>query len=156
MRKIKVGKYKSHIQKRPTIKPTPSMFGTVALNGKKYKHGKSVAEEKWLNRLNVPERSKVVYGFMGKILILDGFDPSRKIAYEYLGAPYHGSHKVYPRNRDVPLWIGKTPNQLYTETVNRFNFLHSLGFKVYFVWDLDYKTGKTLGRFYRGPGDNLY
>ena len=129
----------------------------VKVGNSNIKHGISKSEVEWLNLLNVPERSKVVYGFKGKIMILDGYNPKTNTAYEYNGLAFHGSHKVYPRNRDMLIpWLGKTPNQLYLGTIERYNFLHSMGIKVFFVWEDDWKKRKSNGRYYRGPGDNLY
>ena len=65
--------------------------------------------------------------------------------------------EIIPKNRDTIIpWLGKTPNQLYYGTIERYNFLQSVGMEVFFVWDYDYKAHKSIGRFYRGPGDNLY
>ena len=70
---------------------------------------------------------------------------------------FHGSHKVYPKNRDsiIP-WLKKSPNQLYNETIERYNYFLSIGLRVFFVWEDDFKKRRSNGRFYRGPGDNLY
>lgn len=131
--------------------------GFVSVGNKKIRHGQSLSETEWLNMLNVPERSKVVYGFKGKILVLDGYDPKTNTAFEYNGLAYHGSHKIYPRNRDAIIpWLGKTPNQLYYGTIERYNFLQTIGMKIFFVWEDDYKKRRSNGRYYRGPGDNLY
>lgn len=129
----------------------------ISKSNTKIRHGVSKAETQWLDRLNVPERSKLMRGFNGKIMIIDGYDPVHRIAFEYNGDNFHGSHKSYPtkRNEIIP-WLNKTPNQLYGTTIERYNFLYSMGIKVFFVWESEYKAGKTLGRFYRGPGDNLY
>lgn len=121
------------------------------------KHGISNSEIEWLNLLNVPERSKLIRGFKGKIYIVDGFDPKTHTCFEYNGLAFHGSHKAYPKNRDTIIpWLNKTPNQLYLETIERYNYLLSIGCRVFFVWEDDYKKHRSNGRFYRGPGDNLY
>lgn len=121
------------------------------------KHGISASEIAWLNKLNVPERSKLIRGWKGKIYIVDGYDPRTNTCFEYLGNSWHGSHLTYPTNRDIIIpFLKKTPNQLYNETVERFNFLQSIGCKVFFIWESDDKKKRSMGRFYRGPGDNLY
>ena len=121
------------------------------------KHGISLSETQWLNLLNVPERSKLIRGFHGKIYIADGFDPKTRTVFEYNGLTFHGSHKAYPRNRDAIIpWLKKSPNQLYNETIERYNYFLSIGLKVFFVWEDDFKKRRSNGRFYRGPGDNLY
>ena len=121
------------------------------------RHGTSKSETEWLNLLNVPERSKLIRGFKGKIYIVDGYDPKTNTCYEYNGLAFHGSHKAYPKNRNLIIpWLGKTPDQLYLETIQRYNYLMSIGCRVFFVWEDDFKKHKSNGRFYRGPGDNLY
>lgn len=130
--------------------------GMLQINGRQYKVGTSKIEKEWLDLFQITERQKVIYGFNGKILVVDGIDTKKRIVYEMLGGHAHGSHKTYPKNRDIKTWLGKTPNEMYYETINRFNFLHSLGYQVMFVWDYEFRVRKTFGRFYKGPGDNLY
>ena len=131
--------------------------GFVSVGNKKIKVGTSNIEKEWLDFLHFPERSKVIYGFKGTVLVLDGYDPKTNTAAEMLGEIFHGSHKTHPTNRDTAIpWLGKTPNQLYYGTIERFNFLQSIGMKVFFVWSQDFKKRRSNGRFYRGPGDNLY
>lgn len=128
----------------------------IATNGRKIRHGVSKSELEWLNRLGVPEKSKVIILF-GKTYVVDGFDPKTNTCYEYNGLRFHGSHKIFPKNRDVKdPWLGKTPNELYYGTLQRYALFKSVGWRVFFVWEDDYKSGKSLGRFYRGAGDNLY
>ena len=43
---------------------------TISKSNTKIRHGVSKAETQWLDRLNVPERSKLMRGFNGKIMIL--------------------------------------------------------------------------------------
>lgn len=134
----------------------PKQTYSIATNGCKVRHGSSKMEEVWLNRLNVPVRSKVIILF-GKTMVIDGFDPKTNTCFEYNGLRFHGSHKVFPSNRDMrDPWLGKTPNELYYGTLQRYALLTSCGFKVFFCWEDDFKSGKSLGRFYRGKGDNLY
>lgn len=131
-------------------------IGLLQINGRNYKVGTSKIEQQWLDSFHVINRQKVIYGFKGKVLIVDGIDPQRKIIYEMLGGFCHGSHITYKQNRDTKTWLGKTPNEMYYETINRFNFLYSLGYKIIFVWDYEYKAHKSNGRLYMGPGDSLY
>lgn len=127
----------------------------VKVGNKYYRVGTSKSEKDWLDRLGIKDRQKVFYGFAGKVFVVDGIDEIHKIVYEYLGEQAHGSHKTYKTNRDKLTWLGKTPNQLYYETLARFDYLNMIGYRVFFVWYLDNKKGIT-GRFYRGKGDNLY
>ena len=88
-------------------------------------------------------------------MVVDGIDYSKRIVFEYLGAHCH-SIRAYPKQKwDIPTWMGKTPREMYNETVNRFKFLHANSWKVFFVWDYEFKKGQ-LGRLYRGGNDDLY
>ena len=137
------------------INPNDKFTFVKDTNGRSYRAGKSKAADKWLDKLGVVDREKVIAAF-GKTYIIDGIDLTQKIAYEYLGNTYHGSHKTFPINRDIPIkFLNKTPNQLYNGTIERFKFLTLIGFKVFFVWESDDKKG-FMGRFYMGNNDNLY
>jgi len=136
-------------KKRPAV-------GMLQIHGKTYRVGTSKIEQQWLDLLQVKDRQKVIYGFNGKVLVVDGIDTKNRVIYEMLGGHVHGSHKVYKTNRDQKTWLGKTPNEMYYETVARFNFLRQLNWKILFVWDYDFKVKKSFGRFYKGPGDSLY
>lgn len=158
--KIKTYKPKrilSRVAKRKIFMPKkPKQVFSIANNGRKVRHGVSRAEIEWLNKLNVPERSKIIILF-GKTYVVDGFDPKTNTCYEYNGDRFHGSHKVYRINRNIKdSWLGKSPDELYYGTLQRYALFKSVGFKVFFVWESDYKTGKSLGRYYRGGNDNLY
>ena len=147
-----------HHRKLPLFhrpKKVSNLTYAVMSNGKKVRVGASNAEKEWLDKLKVPERQKVMI-IRGKFFSLDGFNPATRTAFEYNGDAYHGSHKVYPKNRNVLTWLGKTPNELYIKTIERYDLLNSIGIKVFFVWDSEYKKGTSTGRYYRGHGDNLY
>lgn len=157
VKKTKAAKSRTATRKaiKKFCRPKKPKIGFVAVGKTKYKVGTSKAENDWLTALGVFDRQKIIYGFHGKILVVDGIDYNKKIIYEFNGEAFH-SILAYPRNKwDVKTWTGKTPRQMYNETVERYNFLYSLGFKIFFVWYKDYKQGK-LGRFFKGPGDNLY
>jgi G:T-mismatch repair DNA endonuclease (very short patch repair protein) len=146
----------SRARKRRILMPKkPRQTFVIADNGKKIKCGTSVSEAKWLDKLGILTRSKVIILF-GKTFVVDGYDPKTMTCYEFNGDYWHGSHKVYPNNRDViDKWLKKSPNQLYQDTLNRYNLFYQAGFKIFFVWESDYKKG-FLGRYYKGSGDNLY
>lgn len=126
----------------------------IADNGKKIRVGSSKEEKEWLDKLNISIREKVII-IAGKTFVVDGFDPKTRTCLEYNGSHAHGSHKVYPINRDIKTWLGKTPNELYYGTLERYKLLKWAGFKVFFVWDYQYKKG-NMGRYYNGGDDNLY
>lgn len=134
-------------------------FGSIKLSHGNLKFGLSKEEEAWLDKLQVPRRAVPIQGFVDlntkrrKIYIVDGYDPQTNTVYEYNGSRYHG----YPLKFNPLMFdkqLNKTYGQLYNETKERYYVLHSLGYKIIFVWDVDFKKGH-MGRYYRGPGDNL-
>lgn len=147
----------TRVAKRKIFMPKkPKQVFSIANNGRKVRHGVSRAELEWLAKLGVPEKSKVIILF-GKTYVVDGFDPKTNTCYEYNGDRFHGSHKVYKINRNIKdRWLGKSPDELYYGTLQRYALFRNVGFKVFFVWESDYKAGKSLGRYYRGGNDNLY
>ena len=138
-----------HRSKRQT-----NLTFAITNTGKKVRVGSSMAEKEWLDKFGVPERQKVII-VKGKFFSVDGYNAKTMTAYEFNGDAYHGSHKLYPKNRNIPNWLGKTPNELYMKTIERYDLLNMIGIKVFFVWESDYKKG-FMGRYYQGHGDNLY
>lgn len=134
-------------------------FGSIKMGHGSLKFGLSKEEDAWLDKLQVQKRAVPIQGFLDpntkrrKIYIVDGYDPNTNTVLEYLGSRYHGHPlKFNPLVYDKQL--GKTYGQLYNETKQRFYVLHSLGYRIMFVWDVDFKK-QRMGRYYRGPDDNL-
>lgn len=154
MKKIKSNiKTKKHLKKAHVLKKPNTGF--VAVGKSKYKVGTSASEKIWLDKLLIKDRQKVIYGFNGKVIVVDGVNVNTRTVYEYLGEHCH-SILAYPREKwDIKTWLGKTPREMYRNTINRFLFLQSLGWKVFFVWHRDFKKGK-LGRYFLGKSDTLY
>ena len=135
--------------------PKKKAIGLVKVGNTNYRVGTSKSEKEWLDKLGVRERQKVIFGFGGKILVVDGIDYENKTVYEYNGEQCH-SIRAYPKEKwDVKTWMGKTPREMYMATLHRFSFLYAMGWKVFFVWHKDFKKG-LMGRYYRGPQDDLY
>lgn len=145
-----------HFTRFPFCHPKKKSNLTYAIadNGKKIRVGSSKAENLWLDKLNIRVREKVII-IAGKMYVVDGFDPRTMTCFEYNGSHAHGAHKLYPTNRDTKTWLGKTPNELYYGTLERYRILKLHGFKIFFVWDYQFKRGE-LGRLYRGGSDDLY
>lgn len=151
---------KSRVAYKRTIKkfgkPTKPKIGFVAINGTKVRHGQSKSEEIWLNNLGIQERSKVIYGFNGKIYVVDGYDSKTKTCFEYLGNFYHAYPPMYRKIFDTVNPVTKTTyRQLYEGTKARFNLFHSLGFRVIYCWEEEFKKNKFAQRVYI-PGKELY
>lgn len=135
-------------------------FGTINVGNKTMKFGLSKSETEWLDRLSVPMRSVPISGLSiinskkTKTYIVDGFDPNSNTIYEFLGCVWHGHPTHY--NLDLFNAVNKRSfRDLYLETKNRFQIFHDLGYQVFFVWECEYKTKKSFGRYYKGLKDNL-
>ena len=122
--------------------------------GQHIKVGSSKIEGEWIDKLGVKIRSYVIYGFsktMNKrqIYVVDGYDPKNKICFEMNGNRYHGG-VGYPHHKVDPT-MKVTYGELYRKTLERYYVLHSLGYKIFRVWESDYKKGR-IGLFWN-PGD---
>lgn len=135
--------------------PTLNRFRKGVMNTfvKGLKVGTSQAEEDWLNKLGVTKRQVVFRGFNNKIYVIDGVDPVNKVAFEFLGCHWHG-HFTHLDLKAFNTMTKKTYGQMYVETKARFQYLYDLGWKVFYVWECDWKQGK-IGRYYKGLGDPL-
>jgi hypothetical protein len=128
----------------------------MALNSNtKIRHGVSKLESEILNYIPEAERSVLIRGFNNKIYIVDGYIRPRREIIEILGDFYHGNLTKYKPDQLNTL-CKKTMLQLYNETRERFAMFHSMGYKIRFVWEKDWKTKRSLGRYYTGPNDNLF
>ena len=102
----------------------------------------SLVELEFLNHIKVPEecRQKYVSGFK-----LDGYDPVTNTAIEFLGDYYHGNPIIYPRDK-INKTCDETFGKLYDDSFKKFDKLTLLGYKVKYIWELDWnlwiKSGK--------------
>lgn len=159
MRTSKTKTAKSRIATRKAIKkfcrPKKPKIGFVKVGNTNLRHGQSKTEDIWLNNLQVPERSKVIYGFNGKVYIVDGYNLATRTIYEFLGDFYHANPIKYKKVFDILNPLTKTTyRQLYEGTKARFALFHSLGFKIIYCWESDYKKNKFAQRIY-SPGKEL-
>lgn len=167
------------ISKKPTVKaPTrrrrshfhlPSLkrsnqklIGLTGYKNRTYnlRIGQSKSEVVWLNSLEPIfgckiEREKVVLGMpvignKREMFVLDGYIPKGNVAFEFLGGFFHGDKRLYNPNNYCKM-LNCTYGQLYAKTVRRFQVLHALGYKVFYIWELDWKNG-SKGKFWK-PGD---
>lgn len=149
--------YKNRFKKNNNYitKTRPPKLGFVKVGNTNIKHGISKLEIDILKNFPNAEHSKLIRGFGGKIYIVDGYISKNNEIIEILGDFFHGNLTKY-KPTDINPLCKKTMLQLYNETIVRFNMFHSLHFKVRFIWESDWKRFKSLGRYYRGPGDNLF
>lgn len=129
--------------------PKKPSIGFVKVGNTNIKHGLSKSEEIWLTNLQVPERSKVIYGFNGKVYIVDGYNQNTRTIYEFLGDFYHANPIKYAKIFDTLNPLTKTTyRQLYEATKARFNLFCSLGFRVIYTWESDYKKNRFAQKIY--------
>lgn len=143
------------LTKKRKVSPLVKRFkvGLMNTHVKGIKVGTSQAEEKWLNSLGIIKRQVVFRGFNNKVYVVDGVDPEKKIVYEFLGCNWHG-HYTHLKFDDFNTMTKKTNKIMYLETRERFQYFHDLGWKVFFVWECDWKKG-LIGRYYTGIKDIL-
>lgn len=122
--------------------------------------GTSKAECEWLNFMEKVfgckiEREKVILGMptignKREMFVVDGYIPKGNIVMEYNGSRWHGNPKLFnPNAYDAQLRC--TYKELYMKTLRRYHVLNSLGYRVFRVWDTDWKKG--INGSYWKPGD---
>jgi len=143
------------LTKKRKVSPYQKRFKVGLMNThiKGIKVGTSQMEEDWLNRMGVIKRQVVFRGFNNKIYVVDGVDVENRIIYEFCGDYWHGNPRKVNLN-DFNTMTKKTYRMLYLETRERFQYFYDLSWKVFFVWESDWKQGK-IGRYYTGIKDCL-
>lgn len=100
----------------------------------------SKPEVKFLNLLKVSTRQV----YIGKHKV-DGVDTKTNTIYEFLGDYWHGNPKKYDFNK-MNKSCNETYGKLYQKTINKFDALKRLGYKIQYIWETDWKAyeqGKT-------------
>ena len=129
--------------------------GFVSVGNTKIKHGISKLEQDILKFFPQAETSVLIRGFHNKIYIVDGYIRANNEIIEILGGFWHGDLRLY-KSTDINPQCRKTMLQLYQETKARFQMFYQMGYKVRFIWELDWKKYKSTGRYYKGPNDTLF
>lgn len=121
------------------------------------KVGKSVSEEKWIQKLEMVFNTKIIReqliygpiisGNKRQIYVVDGYIPDKRICAEYLGNFWHGNKRIY-NPRAYCNHLKCTYGELYQKTYNRFNYLLAMNYKVFYVWE-DEDKKQIIGRFYK-------
>ena len=99
-----------------------------------------------LNDLNILHAEnggeQTVLGFK-----VDGYNPITNTVYEFHGDVYHGNLDLYnEQDKCHPFDKEITAGELWDITFNRMLKLSHVSSVVY-IWERDYKNGKTFGRF---------
>lgn len=99
-------------------------------------------ENSWLDMLNVPiEHRQVGVKISDRFFKLDAYEPEINLIYEFYGDYWHGNPKVY-KPGDMNMANKKTFGELYSKTMERENYLKSLGYKIISIWESDFNKIK--------------
>lgn len=93
-----------------------------------------ILEKKWLDSLKIEENNRQV-----KIenYVVDGIDYETNTIYEFNGNFWHGNPKIYKKD-DINKVNGFTFGELYKKTLDKENYLKSIGYKVISIWESDF------------------
>lgn len=103
----------------------------------------------WLNSFNNPNiihaengGEKSIAGYK-----VDGYDPVTNTVYEFHGDVYHGNLDIFSEDDTChPFNKIITAGELWNNTFNKMLKLSELSTVIY-IWERDYKNGKTFSRF---------
>jgi hypothetical protein len=95
----------------------------------------SRGEKDWLDSLNIPNDNihrQVSLTIDNKLLVVDGLKDN--VIYEYLGDYWHGN-PLHFNKTDINKSVGKSYEELFNETFNRFKLLETAGYAVKYIWE---------------------
>jgi hypothetical protein len=95
----------------------------------------SILENKWLDSLGI---SLIFRQYKIDKYYVDGFDPNKTTIYEFYGDYWHGNPEKY-KPEDINPVNNTTFGELYKRTMEREEFLKSLGYKIVSIWESEYK-----------------
>jgi hypothetical protein len=101
-------------------------------------HHISKPETEWLDILNIPNefRHKTLK-INNKKYMVDAYDPTTNIIYEFYGDYWHGNPLKYKSNKMNTI-NKQSFGTLYTKTMERENKLIKAGYKLITIWEMDY------------------
>jgi hypothetical protein len=94
-------------------------------------------ETEFLNEIGIKIRNYRLPEW--KFKSVDGYDPSTKTVYEFLGDYWHGNPKKYKLD-DLQHRRKVTFQTLLNETFNGFKKMKSFGYNVKYIWEMDWKS----------------
>jgi hypothetical protein len=97
----------------------------------------SRGEKAWLNSLSIP-RLERQFKVPGTNYVTDGYDPDTNTVYELLGDFWHGNPEVFDHDKVNPVQ-GSSFKALFDQTMERLQFLESLGYNVVYIWENDFR-----------------
>jgi hypothetical protein len=103
----------------------------------------SVSEIKFLDLIGIPEENRQ-YIIPKTRYEVDGFDVSTNTIYEFLGDYWHGNPTKYLKTKTISKKSKTTFGELYKNTINRFNHINSMGYKIKYLWESDWSDEITM------------
>jgi len=102
----------------------------------------SKASQKWLDSISIENREVKIPELKFRV---DGFDPETNTIYEFLGDYWHGGCR-----KDL-VGVNKTSkvsfHELNNQTFTRFEKLKAAGYKIFYIWENDYKNENIEGKY---------
>jgi len=98
----------------------------------------SKGEKDWLDYCNVPDdiaHRQVKIKLENRIFILDGL--FENTVYEYLGDFWHGNPNLF-LGSEINILAKKSYQDLYLETLQRFDILKNSGYNVKYIWESEW------------------
>lgn len=98
---------------------------------------RSKVGDEWLDSLSIPQECREITLFDLKMRV-DAFVPEINTVYEFFGDYWHGNPDRFDLE-DFNKHNGKTFGELYEETKTRINRLVNAGYKIVYIWEMDYR-----------------
>lgn len=120
------------------ICPTHGVFSQLPFSHragqgcKKCTSNVSNKETKFLDEIKIPKRSRQK---RIKKYLVDGVH--KNVVYEFLGDYWHGNPSVH-KQREINKVTKTTFGELYVATFKKFKTLHELGYRIKYIWELDW------------------
>lgn len=117
---------------------TPVQHLNVGRGCERCHDGPSSAEKKWLSSLEIPNEKRHVRLSNGMIAsgLVDG------VVYDFYAQLWHGDPRRY-QPHEINRRNGRRMSDLYLETIERQQKIRDLGLKLKFVWEVDFREGKS-------------
>ena len=136
--------FRSHHLKENTIAIIPA-------NGYHNEERQSEIGLKWLKYVEKTRGLSLIYkGTKGEKRVgkyrVDGYDPDNNVVFEFLGSYWHGDPKIYS-SEAMNKTVGKSMDQLYTETMARINYIRAQGYAVEYIWESEFLSDPDAADF---------
>ena len=69
-----------------------------------------------------------------------------KVAVEFLGDRFHGHLELWKYDESATSFFGPTYKSLFINTEKVLRKLRNIGYKVFYIWESDYKKWNGVGK----------